>query len=86
MLEPDERKRWERNLRAMLRHASDQDPEGFAEIVQLLDGAVAQLPEAAQRMRELHGYSWTEIAAPLGVTRQSARERFGRHLDAAATA
>ena len=78
MLEPQELGRWERNMRAMLRHAADQDPEGLAQLVTLLDQTMAQLPEAVQLMRERHGYSWTEIGNALGVTRQSAWERFGK--------
>lgn len=67
----------------MLRRAGDEDPEGFAVIVRLIDAARAALPLAAGMTRRAHGYSYTDLAFGLGVTRQSAAERFhaGDHYD-----
>lgn len=76
MLEPQDIDRYVRELRAMVRRAGDEDPEGFASIVRLLDAARAALPYAADRTRTQHGYSYADLAAGLGVTRQSAAERF----------
>lgn len=88
MLEPEEIKRWERMTAAMLRHAGKDDPEAFAQIVGVLDGARAKLPDVCAHLRGLEDvdsgesrptYSWAQIAAPLGVTRQAAAMRFGRN-------
>jgi hypothetical protein len=57
---------------------STADPETFAAVVKMLDQARLDLPAACQRLREEGGYSWAEIAAPLGVTRDAAYKRFGR--------
>lgn len=81
MIDVGDAKRYEREIRAMLRAAGQDDPEGFAEVVRLLDWAVTEgLREAATELRKeqngVRGYSWTEIAAPLGVTRSAAAQRF----------
>jgi hypothetical protein len=82
MIDVAQSKRYEREIRAMLRAAGDDDPEGFAQVVKLLDWAVSEgLREAAARLRGadstgVPGYSWAEIAAPLGVTRSAAQQRF----------
>lgn len=63
-----------RVLRAMGRRASD-DVDALAELVALR----AELDRVAdQAARDCHaaGYSWTEIARALGVSRQAARQRF----------
>jgi hypothetical protein len=82
MMEPVEIARWKRNLAAMINAASTDDPETFATVAQLLNDAQAQLPAACQQMRQpasngLPGYTWAEIAAPLGTTRQAAQMRYG---------
>lgn len=86
MLEPEEVKRWERLTAAMLRHAAEDDPEALAQVVSVLDNARAKLPEvvaelrgqAAHRSDPGYGYSWAEIGAALGISRQAASQRFGR--------
>lgn len=86
MLEPAEVKRWERLTAAMLKHAADDDPEAFAQVVAVLDNARAQLPAVADELRgygpngEVYsrGYSWADIGRALGVTRSAAQQRFGR--------
>lgn len=86
MLEPAEVKRWERLTAAMLRHAAEDDPEALAQVVKVLEDARGKLPEVVNQLRQYGGesygrttgYSWAEIAAPLGITRQSAQQRFGR--------
>lgn len=80
MMEPEQIQRFQRELRAAARSADDA--EGLAQLVELqrqLESAVAE------RARALHadGYSWTELARPLGVSRQAARQRYGRPVDAA---
>lgn len=86
MLEPEEMRRWERMTAAMLRRAADDDPEAFAQVVKVLDQARAELPDVCARVRAAAGpdarrgapfYSWAQIGAALGVTRQAAAQRFG---------
>lgn len=87
MIEPDQLRRWKREVQAMIDHASHDDPEGFAEIVHLLDAATSKgLRYAAQRLRETNGsgqpgYSWAELARPLGLSKQSVAERFNRTIE-----
>lgn len=76
MLEPNDVKRYERELRAMLRRAGDEDPEGFAEIAQLLYTAVDGLESAVLDMRR-RGYSWRQIADALGVPVSTVHRRWG---------
>lgn len=64
-----------RCLRALVRRAADGDTfalEQLATIERDLSGYVA---EAGAAMHT-YGYSYTELAAVLGVTRQAARQRF----------
>lgn len=86
MLEPAEIKRWERLTAAMLNHAANDDPEAFAQVVAILAQATAKLPQVAAELRGTldsrpasfdAAYSWAEIAAPLGITRQAAQQRYG---------
>jgi hypothetical protein len=82
MFEPNEIRRWERQLSAMLEHAAQDDPEGFAVVVRLLDKAVTDgLRNAASVLRApahngAPGYSWQDLASALGVTRSAAAQRF----------
>lgn len=84
MIEPDELRRWERQIATMLRHAADDDPEGFAALARLLDTAATEgLRVAAQHLREpaangTPGYSWADIARALDIPKSSAVSRFGR--------
>lgn len=90
MLEPAEVKRWERMTDAMLRHAAADDPAAFAQVVAVLDRARASLPNVADRLVYGAGqvypttretYSWGDIGAALGISRQAARQRFARRND-----
>jgi hypothetical protein len=84
MFEPEEIRRWERQLAAMLKAAGSDDVEGFASIVKMLDRAASEgVREAAAQLRStdehgVRGFSWQEIAGPLGVTRSAAAQRFSR--------
>ena len=70
--------RWERHLKAMVRDASTNDPEAFAELVRMADWLSREgLPQAAAGLQE-NGYSWAEIARPLGVSKPAAWQRFRR--------
>lgn len=80
MLEPNTIARYERELRAMLRTAGDEDPEGFAAVHQLLHQAVDALPVAAELNRTQHGYSWADLGRALGISRQAAQQRLSAGL------
>lgn len=48
---------------------------GMLELSRELDGAIAK---AVTDLRQQHGYSWADIAARLGVSRQACQQRWGR--------
>ncbi len=65
-----------RVLRACARRVADGDVEALTLMLGLsaeIDDAIGQ---AVTGLRA-HGYSWAEIAARLGVTRQAAQQRWG---------
>lgn len=78
MLEPSRITRTERELRSLAATVGSDDPEALAELVKLAAWITAELVPQAGRTLHERGYSWAEIAAPLGVSRQSAQERFTR--------
>jgi hypothetical protein len=64
-------------VRAYARRVAGGDIDALADMTGLateLDEAIAQ---AVIGLRET-GYSWTEIAARIGVSRQAAQQRWGR--------
>jgi hypothetical protein len=71
-----------RMVRAYGRRVAAGDIEALEGLVALradLDAQIAQAAAALHDGTDDHpGYSWTEIGRVLGITRQSARERFGR--------
>lgn len=67
-----------RAVRAYGRRVGDGDLPALADLVKLRDLVDDAIREGAQVAHERHGYSWTEIAAELGVSRQAARQRFTR--------
>lgn len=74
-----------RMLRAGARRIANADPEDLVEMVALS----AQLDEAITRAvagQRATGYSWAEIGAPLGMSKQAAQQRFGRRIAALADA
>jgi len=85
VFEARDTQRFERELAALLRKAvqADKDtpgggdPEAFARVVALIDGARDRLPEVAEQLRANGGYSWADLARPLGVTPSAAYQRFG---------
>jgi predicted transcriptional regulator len=65
-----------RVIRAYARRVASGDIEALATMATLstdLDNAIA---EAVSGLRSF-GYSWAEIARPLGITRQAAQQRWG---------
>lgn len=66
-----------RMVRALARRAGEGESFALAELVGLqavLDEAIATAAKAAH---DDAGFSWTEIAGELGISRQAARQRFG---------
>lgn len=74
MIEPENVKRYERELTAMVIKASG-DPESFAQVSRLLADAVQMLRASANVLRA-DGYSDSDIGRALGVTRQAVRQRW----------
>lgn len=64
-----------RMIRAYGRRVADGDVEALPALVALVDELEAAAQTAVDGLRG-YGYSWTEIAARLGVTRQAARQRW----------
>lgn len=67
-----------RMIAAHGRRVADADPEDLAELVALRDVLDEAIGQAVVGMRERNGFSWGQIGRALGVTRQSAQERYGR--------
>src|SRR5215207_1672929 len=65
-----------RVIRAYARRVADKDIEGLAGLAALRDEVDAAIRTAVDG---LHGdpYSWADIARVLGITKQSAHDRFG---------
>jgi len=66
-----------RVIRAHARRIADGDVEGLAELVDLAHELDTATQTAVDGLRGF-GYSWGEIAARLGTSRQAAQQRWGR--------
>lgn len=68
-----------RFARALASRCAEGDTEGLEQLVEV---AAAVDDAIATGARALHGvgYSWTDVANLLGVSRQAARQRFGTRL------
>ena len=64
-----------RILRAYSRRVGDGDVEALALLVGLAEEINAAMAEAVKGLRA-HGYSWAEIGARLGISRQAAQQRW----------
>jgi hypothetical protein len=85
MLEQAEVDRFRRQIRSLAKRVAMDDPEALAQLHDIVELARAYEFAAAH---ELHdgtpgslgmgsgGYSWTEIAAAQGVSRQAMRQRY----------
>lgn len=66
-----------RVLKAAGKRAGRADPEDLAELVALREDFDLAVDMAVAGLRET-GYSWSQIGGALGMTRQSAQERWGK--------
>ena len=67
-----------RMIRAYGRRVADADPEDLAGLRDLRDDVERAIQVAVDGQRRDYGRSWAEIGRGLGITRQSAQERYGR--------
>ena len=65
-----------RILRAYSRRVGDGDVEALAVVLNLAEEIDTAIAEAVKGLRT-RGYSWAEIGARLGITRQAAQQRWG---------
>jgi hypothetical protein len=65
-----------RAIRAYTRRIATGDIEALADLIQL-DHELQQATTAAVQALHSYGYSWADIAARFGTTRQAAQQRFG---------
>jgi hypothetical protein len=65
-----------RILRAHSRRVGDGDVEALALILDLAEEIDTAIAEVVKGLRA-YGYSWAEIGARLGITRQAAQQRWG---------
>lgn len=63
-----------RMLTAYGRRVADADPVDLATMLRLRDDLDASITHAVAGLRTRH--SWSEIAAPLGITRQAAQMKW----------
>ena len=68
-----------RVMSAMIKRAANGDPEDLALVRQVIDSAEASLVIAVAGLRE-QGHSWTQVGEALGMTKQSAWERFSKSI------
>ena len=66
-----------RVLRAAGRRVAAGDVDGLADLVALSDEVERSVRDAVAGLRAF-GYSWGEVAARVGVTRQAAQQRWRR--------
>ncbi|MFI0484667.1 hypothetical protein [Actinomadura sp. 9N215] len=65
-----------RILRAYSRRIAAGDVEALAHLAEVADELHTTMHTAVTGLRA-YGYSWADIARPLGITRQAAQQRFG---------
>ncbi|MBF6483833.1 hypothetical protein IU431_06635 [Nocardia otitidiscaviarum] len=59
------------------REVALSDPDAFAEMVDIAAEFTDALAPTARALRKAGGFSWAEIAEPLGISRQAAQQRWG---------
>lgn len=66
-----------RMLKAGARRLASADPEDLVAMVALRGSLDEAIATSVQGMRD-NGFSWAEIAEPLGITRQAAYQKWGK--------
>lgn len=69
-----------RVIRALVRRAGEGDTEALEQLLSLQAQVAAAVNDAGAGLHRF-GYSYTELAGVAGISRQAARERFGRSTD-----
>lgn len=69
-----------RVIRALVRRADAGDTEALEQLLKLQGELAAAVNDAGAGLHAF-GYSFTELAGVAGVSRQAARQRFGRIAD-----
>lgn len=69
-----------RVLRALVRRAEAGDGEALEQLLALEDQIAGAIKDAGRGLHRF-GYSFTELGSIAGVSRQSARERFGTPVE-----
>jgi hypothetical protein len=67
----------QRLLAALARRAGEGELEALEQLKLLEDASSHYLVLGARAYREGHAFSWTEVGAVLGISRQAAHQRFG---------
>ena len=70
-----------RIMKALGSRVADADIEMLRSLADLPTLVESLLTETVTRLRTEHGYSWADIGRALGITRQSAHERFRCQAD-----
>jgi hypothetical protein len=66
-----------RVIRAYTRRVTAGDIDALTDMARLADELDIATAHAVTGLRTRHGYSWADIAARLGITRQAAQQRWG---------
>lgn len=67
-----------RVIRALVRRAAEGDTEALEQLLSLETQLAQAIKDAGRALHDDAGYSFTYLAGVAGVSRQAARERFGR--------
>jgi hypothetical protein len=68
-----------RIIRAYGRRVAEGDVEALPELIQLSASVDEAITDAVKGLRS-YGYSWSEIADRIGLTRQAAQQRWGKAI------
>lgn len=77
MLEASRKARTLRELRSVCSEVGGNDPEAFADLVEIRAEFDRLIRVAADQLRTEGEYSWASLARPLGLTRSAVQQRYG---------
>lgn len=72
----EEQTRWQRNLKAMVRSAGNNDPDAFAALVEMASWLNTDGLRDAFHLLHAQGFTGGEVARCLGISRQAVHDRF----------